>query len=88
MALRMLRLSGLEMPSYARDAFGLLAQHGSLPKHLADSMASMVGFRNVAVHDYRRIDLAIAQAIVDHHLDDLLTFSKAMLLAESRPGSG
>jgi uncharacterized protein YutE (UPF0331/DUF86 family) len=87
MASRMLRLDGLEMPAYARDAFGLLAQHGSLPMHLADSMAAMVGFRNVAVHDYRRIDLAIAQALVENHLGDLLTFSRAMLQVGSRPGS-
>ncbi|MFU8888752.1 MAG: HepT-like ribonuclease domain-containing protein [Trueperaceae bacterium] len=35
----------------------------------------MVGFSNVAVHDYRRLDLAVVDAIVARHLDDLLAFA-------------
>jgi uncharacterized protein YutE (UPF0331/DUF86 family) len=31
----------------------------------------MVGFRNVAVHDYQAVDPAIVESIVEHHLDDL-----------------
>ncbi len=39
----------------------------------------MVGFRNVAIHDYRRLDLEIVQAIVTAHLDDFLAFTTALL---------
>lgn len=39
----------------------------------------MVGFRNVAVHDYRRLDLAVVDAIVAHHLDDVLAFASLAL---------
>jgi len=31
----------------------------------------MVGFRNVAVRDYTRLDLAIVHAIIEKHLDNL-----------------
>ncbi len=39
----------------------------------------MVGFRNVAVHDYRRLDLAIVESIVTQRLDDFLDFASAAL---------
>lgn len=39
----------------------------------------MVGFRNVAIHDYRRLDLEIVQTIVTAHLDDFLPFTTALL---------
>ncbi len=40
----------------------------------------MVGFRNVAVHDCRKLDLQIVRNIVTTRLDDLLDFSRAALL--------
>jgi uncharacterized protein YutE (UPF0331/DUF86 family) len=36
----------------------------------------MVGFRNVAVHDYRTLDLDIVESIITRHLDELLEFSQ------------
>ena len=39
-------------------------------------MAKMVGFRNVAVHDYQALNLSIVQAIVTGHLDDFLAFAR------------
>ena len=45
----------------------------------------MVGFRNIAVHEYRKLDLAKVRYIIEHRLDDLLAFSKAMLLADPTP---
>ena len=46
---------------------------------VADRMARMVGFRNVAVHDYRKLDLEIVKSIVTERLDDFLDFGRAML---------
>lgn len=44
-------------------------------------MRKMVGFRNVAVHDYQRLNLDIVVAIVREHLDDFLAFASAVLRA-------
>ena len=46
------------------------------------TMQAMVGFRNVAVYQYRALDLAKVRYIIEHRLDDLLAFSKAMLHAD------
>lgn len=32
----------------------------------------MVGFRNIAVHDYQAISLDILQKIIENHLEDAL----------------
>jgi uncharacterized protein YutE (UPF0331/DUF86 family) len=45
-------------------------------------MMAMVGFRNVAVHEYQELDLQKVRHIIEHRLDDLLAFSKAMLHAD------
>jgi len=44
-----------------------------------------VGFRNVAVHDYRKLDLAVVRSIVAHHLDDFLTFGREAMKASRQP---
>ncbi len=38
-------------------------------------MRAMVGFRNIAVHDYQKLGLEVVKSI----LDDFRTFSKVML---------
>jgi uncharacterized protein YutE (UPF0331/DUF86 family) len=35
----------------------------------------MVGFRNVAVHDYQALNLDIVREIIRSHLDDLAAFA-------------
>jgi uncharacterized protein YutE (UPF0331/DUF86 family) len=36
----------------------------------------MVGFRNLAVHKYRELDLDILDSVVRKNLDDLLSFAQ------------
>jgi uncharacterized protein YutE (UPF0331/DUF86 family) len=44
------------------DAIRLLGEHGVLPPPLAERMRKAVGFRNVLVHDYVRVDDAVVLA--------------------------
>jgi len=39
----------------------------------------MVGFRNVAVHQYDDLNLDIVEAVITSGLDDLLAFTDAVL---------
>jgi len=41
---------------------------------------NMVGFRNIAVHDYQSLKLDILEAILEKHIDDFKYFTKAILL--------
>lgn len=55
----------LGLPQNSRDAFTLLESEGIIPSSLSQKMKAMVGFRNIAVHDYQEINLVILQKILD-----------------------
>ncbi|MCM2312452.1 MAG: DUF86 domain-containing protein [Steroidobacteraceae bacterium] len=59
-----------------RDVFRLLAAATVIPTDLAERLQRMVGFRNVAVHRYRDLDVAIIASVITRDLDDLLTFTE------------
>lgn len=71
----------LGLPQESRDAFTLLQTAGILPADLATRMQKMVGFRNVAVHEYTRINLDVVRSIVTKQLDDFRAFSSAIVKA-------
>jgi len=75
-----IRREKLGVPQSTRDVFALLAQAGWIHADLADALKRMVGFRNIAVHDYQTLQLPIVVAVITRHLEDFLQFSKAMLL--------
>lgn len=43
------------------------------------NMKNMVGFKNIAIHDYKNIDDEVLIDILDNHLEELRAFSKVML---------
>lgn len=65
----------LGIPTDSRESFELLAKAGFLSPYLTGCMQSMVGFRNVAVHDYRELDAGIVHWVIEQGLQDLLTFA-------------
>lgn len=84
MAQHLIRCDTLGVPQSARDSFELLARAGVIEPALADSLKRMVGFRNIAVHDYQQLHLPIVVSIITRHLDDFLVFSKLLLTREGR----
>ena len=71
----------LGVPQESRDAFTLLQTAGILPADLATRMQHMVEFRNIAVHEYTRLNLDVVMAIVTKQLDDFRTFSSTIVKA-------
>ncbi|TDI39988.1 MAG: DUF86 domain-containing protein [Acidobacteria bacterium] len=61
-------------PSTYRELFDLLEKAEYIPSELARELEKMAGFRNVLVHGYDDVDLAIVRDIVENHLSDLLKF--------------
>lgn len=83
MGQHLIRRERLGIPQSARDVFALLAQTGWINATLADKLKRMVGFRNIAVHDYQALQLPITVAIIKNHLDEFLQYSKAVLLKDA-----
>ena len=65
-------------PERNRELFELLARAGWIPGELGSRLRDMAGFRNVLVHEYAAVDLAIVRDVVENRLDDLLEFGAAM----------
>jgi uncharacterized protein YutE (UPF0331/DUF86 family) len=66
----------LGLPQDSRDAFDPLRQAGIIDEEMNSALKSMVGFRNVLVHEYRALDPEIVEADIRHRLDGLLVFTK------------
>jgi uncharacterized protein YutE (UPF0331/DUF86 family) len=70
----------LGLPRSSRDVFGLLAQHGWVDKDQATTLQHMVGFRNIAVHEYDALDMAIVRSIIEKDLQQTLQFAGQAIL--------
>jgi uncharacterized protein YutE (UPF0331/DUF86 family) len=66
-------------PKSASQAFEVLCEQGIYGEDFTDTLISMVGFRNVAVHAYGTLDPKVVRSIVDNHLDDLRDFSRRVV---------
>lgn len=79
MGQHLIRRERLGVPQSARDVFALLARGGWIDAQIADQLKRMVGFRNIAVHDYQSLQLPITVGIIKTQLDDFLNYSSALL---------
>ncbi|QXH94725.1 DUF86 domain-containing protein [Pseudomonas ogarae] len=88
MGQHLIRRERLGGPQSARDTFELLFQGAWVEEGLVKNLKNMVGFRNIALHNYQALQLPIMVAIITGQLDDFLAFSTFILrkdAAESVP---
>ncbi len=76
LAMHRVRVHRLGAPQDARDAFHLLERAGLLERGAAEALRRMVGFRNVATHEYQKVQLPIVQAIIERELETLRDFAR------------
>ena len=69
----------LGLPQTKREAFILLEENNIIDSKISKNMQGMVGFRNIAVHDYKEIDEEILKDVIENHLNDLLDFARFLL---------
>ena len=79
LANHVIRIKRLGLPKESRDSFRLLAANKIIPKELAAGLEGMVGFRNVLVHEYQRLDINLMIDVIEKKLDDLLVFVDAIV---------
>ena len=66
---------GYGLPDSVAASFTLLEREGVLEPELSERLRKMVGFRNIAIHNYQALDPRIVESILTRHLDDLRAFS-------------
>ena len=72
----------LGIPQDSATSFEFLSEKGIISKQLAKTLKGMVGFRNVAVHDYKSLNLNVLRSIIEKHLDELIDFGSSILKSE------
>jgi uncharacterized protein YutE (UPF0331/DUF86 family) len=75
LAMHLVAAGRLGVPQETRDAFSILVEGAALPEDLAERLKRMVGFRNIAVHDYRALNLEVVGRIVTSRLGDFTDFT-------------
>jgi len=75
----LIRQRRLGLPQSSGESFDLLMRAGLIDDRMCRRLRGMVGFRNVAVHQYRELDPAIVEAILSKDVQDLDDFSATML---------
>lgn len=83
LAMHLISEKGLGVPKSSRDGFKLLEEAGVLEHDLAKTLMNMVGFRNIAVHDYQALEIEILESILNKHLGDFKKFTQIVIKNEN-----
>lgn len=78
-AIHLVRVNRLGIPQDSRDAFSLLNQAGLIPGELSLRLQAMVGFRNIAIHDYQKLNIDIIRSVLSKHLVDFEAYCQSLL---------
>ncbi len=81
MANHVIKVKKLGLPQDSRDSFSLLHDGGWISVEQMRTLQSMVGFRNILVHQYRKLELDIVVNVIEGRMWELLDFADAMLKA-------
>jgi uncharacterized protein YutE (UPF0331/DUF86 family) len=71
----------LRVPETGAAAFQTLADAGVVSPDLGNALARTVGFRNILVHEYARLDPVIVLRVLRTDVDDIERFRDAVLRA-------
>jgi len=82
LAMHLVAEKDLGIPQNSKDAFELLLKNGIIGPELSSRLKAMVGFRNIAVHDYQALNLTIIKKIIENHLKDIEEFANLILKLE------
>ena len=73
-----LKESNIEIPINRSEIFTLLHENKKISSSLANSLKKSVGFRNLAVHEYSKLDLEKVYSLSKSELDIFLEFGKVI----------
>jgi uncharacterized protein YutE (UPF0331/DUF86 family) len=77
---------GLGVPGSTSEMFYLLEESGYLDRDLAEKMVKAVGFRNLIVHQYSKVEMKRVFEIAQKDIQDLHEYLVAILRKLGLPG--
>ncbi len=69
-----------QTPMSMAESFELLKEIETIDGKLMEKMKKSVGFRNVAIHEYRNISWEIVYSIIRENLDDFREYARQVML--------
>jgi len=69
----------LGIPQMSRDTFEILQDNRIITPEMSERLKAMIGFRNIAIHNYQRLNLKIIQSIIEKDMEDLLSFTDVIM---------
>ncbi len=79
---------GSQAPLTMAETFTVLADLAVIDRELAERLRRAVGFRNISVHEYERIDWHRVYELITTRLEDFRTFVAAVVRAGEPRGRG
>ena len=67
-----------ELPRSYKHGFHILEKNQVITLELSRQMSAMAGFRNIAVHDYAKLDINIMKSILVKNLVDIQDYCTAI----------
>lgn len=74
-----IRKNKLGIPQTSKENFEILEKNNVITEELSLRLQGMVGFRNIAVHDYQALNLKIVEKIVEEYIYDSLKLARMIL---------
>jgi uncharacterized protein YutE (UPF0331/DUF86 family) len=71
------------LPKSSREIFEILEKEKIIDKNLSEKLQKMVGFRNLAIHEYTNLNIEIVKYIIEERIFDLIDFQKRIISYES-----
>lgn len=78
MAMHVVSREHLGVPESSAAAFELLEEADHIVSDTAERLEGMVGFRNVAVHQYQELDESVLRWVAESGCQDLVEFCRQM----------
>lgn len=69
----------LGIPQTKKEVFEKLYEKQLITKDMCKKMQGMIGFRNIAIHEYKKIDEEILKDVIENHLVDIKEFARQMI---------
>lgn len=79
LAMHIVSRKKLGIPQNSGDAFMLLNDKNIIDEELFLKLRRMIGFRNIAVHEYQQLDKNVIIAIIDNNLVDFKEFASIIM---------
>jgi len=71
----------LGLPKESKESFALIERAGIISADLSKKLQGMVGFRNILVREYHKLELSVMIDVIKNRLSDLADFSALVLQA-------